>query len=323
MAIPFLRALRTERPDDRLAVLARRGPAAILRAFGGSDGGIDVIERPGGLVADAGVVRGRGLTEAWLLPNSFRAALLAFASGARERIGYDTDRRGFLLTRAVARPPARSHQLRDYDRLLASRGIQPDFDPPRLTVPEAAQRRADEALARAGVGGAFVMLAPGAAFAWTKRWPAERFGALAASLAERGTASAIAIGPGEEGIAAAVVAAAAGAPVPVLGADLDPLELAGALARAQTVVANDSGPMHLSAAVGTPVVALFGPTDPGRTAPTGAPSRVLDRYVFCSPCFKKECPFQHECLRDISAEEVLRAVMDLNRETRNPGAPDA
>ena len=97
----------------------------------------------------------------------------------------------------------------------------------------------------------------------------------------------------------------------MLGADLDPLELAGLLARARVVVTNDSGPMHLAAAVGTPVVAIFGPTDPGRTAPAGAPSRVLDRYVFCSPCFLEECPFGHECMKEITPEEVLAALTEL------------
>ena len=97
----------------------------------------------------------------------------------------------------------------------------------------------------------------------------------------------------------------------MLGADLDPIELAGLLARARALVSNDSGPMHLAGAVGTPVVAMFGPTDPGLTGPVGSPSRVLDRYVFCSPCFLKECPYRHECMRGIGVESVMEAVMQL------------
>ncbi len=65
--------------------------------------------------------------------------------------------------------------------------------------------------------------------------------------------------------------------------------------------------MHLAAAVGTPVVAFFGPTDPGRTAPTGAPAAVLDRYVFCSPCFRSKCPYGHECMKEITVEMALAA----------------
>ena len=76
------------------------------------------------------------------------------------------------------------------------------------------------------------------------------------------------------------------------------------------MVANDSGPAHLAAAVGTPVVVFFGPTDPGRTAPSGAAVRVLDRYVFCSPCFLETCPYGHECMEEITVEDALRAVQE-------------
>lgn len=309
MAIPFVRALRREAAGGRLAVLARRGPGAVFRALDG----VSVIERRANLAGDALALLRQRFDEAWLLPNSFRAGLLALFSGASSRIGYDTDGRGALLTHPVRRPPATGHQLRDYDRLLESRGIAPDVDPPRLPVSPQAQRRADEALATAGLSGAdrFVLLAPGAAFAWTKRWPPEHFGGLGAALRARGIPSGIVIGPGEAELAR-IVSDAAGS-LPILGEDLDPAELSGALSRARVVVANDSGAMHLAAAVGTPVVALFGPTDPGRTAPTGSASRVLDRYVFCSPCYLKECPYRHECLREIGPKEVLAAVEELIR----------
>jgi lipopolysaccharide heptosyltransferase II len=308
MSLPVLRALRAAHPDDELAVLARRGPAAVYRAEGSAD---CVLERAGLLSDAASLARGR-FDEAWLLPNSFRAAAIAFLSGTRRRVGYDTDRRGPLLTDAVCPPLPIEHQLRDYDALLASRGIAPDTDPPRMPIPEAAGKRADAALAAAGLvpGGRLVLLAPGSAVAVTKRWPAQRFGALGDRLAERRWSCAVIVGPSEEALGAAV-SACAKAPLPVLGADLDPVELAAVAARARLVVANDSGPMHLAAAVGTAVVAFFGPTDPGRTAPTGVPARVLDRYVFCSPCFLDECPYEHQCMNEITVEMALRACEDL------------
>jgi heptosyltransferase II len=316
MAIPFVRALRRAHPEDRLFVAARRGPAAIFRA----EGSAEVLDIRGHLFEDSWALRKHRFDEAWLLPNSFRSGLLAFLSGASARIGYDTDGRGRLLTDAVALPPATRHQLRDYDRLLESRGVDPDLDPPRLPIPREAQERADGALARAGlrVADPFVLLAPGAAFAWTKRWPPESFGRLGAALRRSGLACAIGIGPGEADLARQV-SAAAETPLPILGEDLGPVELAAALSRARVVVSNDSGPMHLAAAVGTPVVAFFGPTDPGRTAPAGAPFRILDRYVFCSPCFLKECPYAHECMREIEPEVVLQAVKEMigKRETGN------
>jgi ADP-heptose:LPS heptosyltransferase len=118
------------------------------------------------------------------------------------------------------------------------------------------------------------------------------------------------IGPTERELGARVVASAQTS-VPVIGSDLDPVELAALLARARVLVGNDSGPSHLAAAVGTPVVTFFGPTDPGRTEPSGAPTRVLDRYVFCSPCFREECPYGHECMKEITVEGALKAVEEL------------
>ncbi|MEX0880273.1 MAG: lipopolysaccharide heptosyltransferase II [Thermoanaerobaculia bacterium] len=307
MSLPFLRALKAAHPGDRLAVYARRGPAAIYRAEGSAD---EVLERSG-LLADAAALRRGRFDEAWLLPNSFRSAIAARLSGAPRRIGYATDRRGPLLTRALAAPPSTIHQLRDYDALLEANGVRPDLEAPRLPIPEAAAEKAREVLAGAGLSPErLVLLAPGSAAAETKRWPFGRFAGLGDRLAERRFGCAIVIGPGERDLGARV-SNAARAPLPVLGADLDPVELAAVLKRARLVVSNDSGPMHLAAAVGTPVVALFGPTDPGRTAPSGAPSRVLDRYVFCSPCFRDVCPYGHECLEEIAVGDVLRACEGL------------
>jgi heptosyltransferase-2 len=308
MAIPFLRALKAAHPEDSLGVLALRGPAAVFQA----EGSADTILTRSSLPADVAAIRRGRFNEAWLLPNSFRAGLLSFLGRVPQRIGYATDRRGPLLTTALPPPAATGHQLRDYDALLRARGIEPDCDPPRLPISEAAARSAAEALEAAGLDSQslLALLAPGAAFSWTKRWPPDRFGRLGVMLRDRQWSSAIVVGPGEEGLAREVCAAAQ-TPLPILGLDLGPIELAALLARARVVVANDSGPMHLAAAVGTPVVAFFGPTDPGRTAPTGAPSRILDRYVFCSPCFLKECPYGHECMKEIAAEMALEAVEDL------------
>jgi len=310
MALPVLRAIRRARPGDVLTVLARRGAASLFRAEGSADA---VVERSG-LLGDGRRLRAGRFAEAWLLPNSLRSAIAPWLAGIPVRIGYETDNRGPLLTHALLPPSRTQHQLRDYDALLRSRGIEPDFDAPRLPVTAKGLDRAASALEAAGVDRdePLVLLAPGAAFGWTKRWPPERYGALGDRLAAGGVASAVVIGPGEEALGAAV-AAAARARLPVLGADLDPLELAALFSCARAVVSNDSGPMHLAAAVGVPVAAFFGPTDPGRTAPSGSPSRILDRYVFCSPCFLKECPYGHECMKEITVEMALEAVNELIR----------
>jgi heptosyltransferase-2 len=306
MSLPVLRALRRSHPGDRLAVLARSGPGAVYRAEGSAD---EVLGR-GRFLPDARAARAGGFDEVWLLPNSFRAALLALLSGAPRRLGYATDRRGLLLTDALAPPPETAHQLRDYDALLRHAGVPPDTDPPALTVPAAAAERARAALSAASVPESFVAasaprgfigfvaLCPGSATAPEKRWPAARYAALAGLLAKGGVPCAVAVGPSERELAR-TVAAACPVPLPVVGADLDPVELAAVLALALAVASNDSGPAHLAAAVGTPAVVFFGPTNPGRTAPvsvsTRAPVRVLER------------------MEEVTAEEAARAVEEVRR----------
>src|SRR6185369_1572367 len=223
MALPVLRAIRRTRPDDGLTVLAGRGAATLFRAEGSADA---VLERAG-IFGDARGLRAGRFAEAWLLPNSFRSAVAPRLARIPERIGYDTDRRRPLLTHALAPPRRTEHQLRDYDALLRSRRIEPDLEPPRLPVTVKALDRAASALEAAGIDREepLAILAPGAAFGWTKRWPSARFGALGDLLAARGLAGAVVIGPGEGALGRAV-AAAGRSRLPVLGADLDPLELA-------------------------------------------------------------------------------------------------
>src|SRR6476646_10346416 len=147
MALPLLRAIRRARPGDGLVVLARRGAAALFRAEGSAD---EVLERSG-LLADAGRLRAGRFAEAWLLPNSFRSALAPWLARIPERVGYDTDHRRPLLTRALPPPPRTDHQLRDYDALLRSRGIEPDFEAPRLPVTARALERAVLSLEATGL----------------------------------------------------------------------------------------------------------------------------------------------------------------------------
>jgi heptosyltransferase-2 len=308
MALPVLRAIRRAHPGDPLAVLAPRGPATLFHA----ESSADTVLIRSGLLGDARRLRSGHFDEAWLLPNSFRSAVAPWLAGIPARIGYDTDRRGALLTRRVAVPPRTGHQLRDYDALLRSGGIEPDPGTPRLVLDPELLRQAEATLEGAGLlrGRHLALLAPGAAFGWTKRWPAENFGALARLLSERGVLCAIAIGPGEEALAGRVIAGAR-SPLPILARDLDPIGLAALLGSATIVVANDSGPAHLASAVGTPSVVFFGPTDPRRTSPSGAPTVAIDRYVFCSPCYLKKCPYAHECMREITPEMALEAVEGL------------
>ena len=306
MALPVLQRLAETR---RLTILARPHLAPAVAAGLGEAAGF--VERARSNRETVRRVRALAADEAVILPNSFRSAWLPYRAGVPIRWGYRGDLRRPLLEPGVAAPSGKGlHQRSDYDRLLRAMGLEPVRDTvPRLEPGPSAVESARAALDIAGIatGKPKVALFAGGAFGPSKRWPAERFAALAARLAGEGRAVLLVAGPAEERLAAAIAADSGVAP-PVLGADLDLAELAALLAELDLLVTNDSGPMHLAAAVGTRCVAVFGPTDPRRTAPTGDGHRVLWTRRWCSPCFRKRCPLlHHRCLREISVEEVLAA----------------
>lgn len=166
-------------------------------------------------------------------------------------------------------------------------------------------------------GPGFAAINPGAAWP-NKRWPAERFGALARRLADRpGLRSIVLWGPGERALAEAVTAAAGDAarlapPTPLA-------DLLALLARAAVVVAGDTGPLHLAAALGTPVVGIYGPTDPRRNGPWDPRDRVVSRRAACACFHKRRCRAPRWCLDDVTVEEVAEEVSVRLSEGRAPG----
>ncbi len=152
----------------------------------------------------------------------------------------------------------------------------------------------------------YAILNPGAAWP-NKRWPAERFGAVAASIrGEHGWRSVVLWGPGEEGLAASVAAASQGA------ADVAPsttiADLVGIARAAKLMVSGDTGPLHIAGAVGTPIVALFGPTSPERNGPWAARDVSLSRFATCSCRYERRCGRAAPCIGEITPEEVAQAV---------------
>jgi heptosyltransferase-2 len=305
-------AATVEKGTDEATLAAIRGSAAgpVGAASAGS------AESAGSPPSAAG-----GFDEAVILPNSFRAAWLLARAGIARRYGYRADFRGPLLAPAVARPRGRRPQIEDYRELLGAMGVAPpETWIPRLDLPPALRARGRERLARAQLGagagaggGPLVGLAPGAEWGPSKRWPMQHWADLARQLRRRIPAveEAIFVGPKEIWLGVRVHEES-GKMHPVLGPDLDLPGLAAALAHLDLLVTNDSGPMHLAAALGVPCVALFGPTDRRRTAPAGGASAghlVLDRGLWCSPCFRRRCPLLHHgCMRGIGVNEVAGAV---------------
>jgi heptosyltransferase-2 len=325
MSLPAIADLRRGWPDASMTVAARRSVAPLFAMVRDVDD-VVVIARWGLSLEPAPRTR---FDTAVLFPNSFRSALLAWHAGADERWGYRGDWRGSLLTRAIDPAPADMHQGQKYQMLVHALGVTNGCGAPRLDL--GAEMRADGArlLERSGWDGRapLVALAPGAAYGSSKRWPPEYFAAVARALAADGVLPAIVGGRGDTATGLAIEAALGSArALNLIGPSAPDLPtLAGALSHARLLVANDSGPLHLGAALGIPAIAMFGPTDERRTAPrtnshadsraadgdlrAGGPNLVvLTNPVWCRPCWLRECPLDHACLRGVHVETVVAAA---------------
>lgn len=306
LSLPAVRDLRRSFPDARLEVLARGWVADLYRAVPE----VDAIRESRGHRADVETIRG-AFDAAVLLPNSFGSALAVWRAGVRERWGYATDGRGLLLTRGVRVPAGvrgRS-QVYYYRAMLA--GLALDVSgPPDASLSCPADWSARGA-ARLGDDGPWLGLNPGAAFGTAKRWLPERFAAVAELVSRRtGTKVAIVGGPAERPLAEAI-AAGMRAPVRVLCGETTLPELVGVLSHLRLLVTNDSGPMHVAAALGIPLLAVFGSTDWRETAPVGEHARLVRESVECAPCLLRECPIDHRCMRRVTVDTVADAALEM------------
>ena len=334
MALPAIASLRAWKPEAHLAVAARSGIAPVLQLVAGVDEVVP-LDASGGFrsaitaSADARRLADGRFDAALLLPNSFAAALVARRAGIAERWGFRRDFRGRLLTRAIDPPKASMHHAEYYLALVAALGA-PALPPvASLRVDQALRDRATALLNDAGWRGEpIVAFAPGAAFGTAKRWPPDRVGVVAASLARERGAVPVLVGAAADAATAQYVhdvytsATRAGSVPPMidLTGRTDLPTLAAVLALSTTVVANDSGAMHVAAAVGAPVVALFGPTNERRTSPladrAGAPRAIVAGDAWCRPCELRRCPLDHRCMKSISVERVAAEATQLMHDGR-------
>jgi heptosyltransferase-1 len=255
-------------------------------------------------------LRGRGYDVALDFQGLWKSAAWARLCGAARVVGYDRRSRrepssAVLVGERVAPPTGPRHVIDKNLALLAPLGIDAvglrEFP---LPLSAEAVARVDEGT-RDLEGRPFVLLNPGGGWP-SKLWPAERFGALARGLAARGLPSLVTWGPGEKALAEGVVSSSGGAAgVAFPTTLLDYVELAR---RARLVIAADTGPLHLACAVGTPVVALFGPTDPARNGPFAPADVVVRREPSCAPCYRRGCRRHVGIMEEIPVEDVLSAA---------------
>jgi heptosyltransferase-2 len=252
-----------------------------------------------------------------LLANSFSSALLFFLAGIPERWGYAADGRSPLLTKAVRRTKSDSprHQVHYYLDLVSGLGLPARPPELRLSLPLEEKERAKKRLLELGIDSErpLVLLSPGASYGPAKRWPTSRFARLATLFQVQNEAAVLIIGSaGEAEIAADIFSSLDKKPA-VLTGQTTLRQLIGLISLASLLVSNDTGPMHIANALGVPVVAIFGPTDPRITGPFEGPAAVIKKDVPCWPCSYRTCPYDHRCMTQIEPEEVHRAAAALWR----------
>jgi heptosyltransferase-2 len=309
MAVPALRAARAHWRETRV-ILA--GPwASLLAGQGLGDVLVDYPRAWPGRLRTADSVRALRADLAVLLPGSLESAVAARYWGARRIAGFAVGGRSWLLTDPVPLPAPRQHQVDEYRLLVEHLGAAAPERAPRMAAPDPASpaRREVRALLD-GLGATDrrprIGLHLGAAFGPAKVWPRGRMIGFCQVLDRAGRAVVLLGAPGDGELAGSVAAAAPA--LNLVGRDRPEL-LPALLAEMDVLVCGDTGVGHLAAAIGVPVVALFGPTDPTLTAPRGA-GAVARHAVPCAPCFYRRCPIEHPCLAGIEVEAVQDHVED-------------
>lgn len=307
LALPAMTALRGAFRDRTLVVAAAPSIAPLFEE-------ITPVAPDEVLTVDksdeAAKLRAANLDAAVLLTNSFRTAWACRRGGINERWGYRAHARSLLLTRRVSRPRGRLHQSAYYLHLVRELGFEAPETLPRIEITNQTRQRVDDLLARENVDrtSPLVGMAPGAAYGHAKRWPTDRVAALIGRLSEKGAISVLVGAAGDRDAGREIESSlSAGARVVNLIGRTDLRLFAGLLATCHVFVSNDSGAMHLAAAVGVPVAAIFGPTNERVTAPLGDHD-VIIHQVFCRPCMLRDCPIDHRCMRGISVDAVFDVV---------------
>lgn len=323
MSAPFFASLRRAHPEARVAAAGGPWTSGLLRSFPWIDQVLSLdAGKWSGFFSLKRMLRGETVDYAWILPNSFRAALMTKWAGARRRIGYGTDSRGWLLSDRVVPPRDITHLVDRYLYLLEAQGHETRAQVDDFCITPEAQQFAENLLNpyRAMSSAPSVGIHPGAFFGESKTWPLEHFKTLIHQLVDSGVAQVFILGgPDEIELAGKLNAMSGGRAVNLAGKDT--LEtLPALLSRLDVFISGDTGPLHVAALVKTATIALFGPTDYRQTGPRGPRSRVIHQALDCSPCFARTCPLgHHDCMKRITPEEVANEVVELLNEQLRTG----
>jgi heptosyltransferase II len=310
MSLPVLAGLQRLLPLAGITVLAAPRVAPL---FATQPGVTEIIRYPSGRGKWQVLWEQRGRFDVALaLPNSMESALGLWLVGVPSRVGYNTDARRLFLKEAVSGREALAglHTVFYLLGLLKALGGVATFTPPTLYLKPEEEAMGAQVLAEAGLPGQgpWVGLSPGAAYGPAKRWEPARFAALGRELAREFGARLVLLGGDDERPAAALVKEQLQGPVVDLVGRTSLRQALGVMSQLNLLVTNDSGLMHVAAALSVPLVALFGSTDPGATGPFSSRATVIRHLQPCSPCFKRTCEIGYPCLTAISVDEVAAAA---------------
>ncbi len=326
MCLPALMDIRDCFAKAGITILARPTIAELLHEQCGINDVLVYEHRTDhrgifGLLRLSQVIRKRAFDTAVLFQNAFEAAVLASLSNIPTRIGYATDGRGWLLSQSVRLPSQPSlHQARYYQQLVQTITKAPSKDrAPKLVVTAMDQVACEAKFPEVFLPSEMLLIGinPGSIYGSAKRWLPERFAELGDQLVvqirkEYPEYSAVRCllmgGKGEEALGVEIANRMCSQPI-VLSGKTSIRELMGILRRCAVLVSNDTGPMHMAQALGVPVVAIFGSTDPKSTRPSGGGQSVIRTEVRCAPCLLRACPIDHRCMTGISTNLVMTAVM--------------
>src|SRR4026209_1985726 len=317
MTVPALRALRRVLPQAHITLVIRPGAKGI---FSEADFIDDVLiyDRKGPLsvLGQVREWRRRQFDLAVLFQNAFEAALIPFLAGVPLRLGYATESRQALLTHPLPVPEWRSskHEVFYYlylvtalEQMLFGRSDVCESEPDAsIQISESRKAEAAELLRTYGANEAasVVAICPGSINSRAKRWPAERFAALADRLIESQRRVLLIGSKDELDVSDDVVRQMKNRPVVLTGkTSLD--QITAVLDRADLIVSNDTGPAHIGAALGRPTIVIFGPTNPLTTRPFAPEATVLWHPPDCAPCMLRDCPIDHRCMTAITVDEVF------------------
>lgn len=326
MMLPSLVAVRETFPRAEITVLANPWVLPLLENHPAVDRTI-VIDKGRGVIRAAKEVlliisrlRNVRFDLAVLFQNAFEAALLSYLGGVRYRVGYNTDGRALFLTHRVIRDKAilSAHQVDYFLGLAHAMGWQVKETNPVVYLNKEDSKAVDMMLSSEGVceNDMLVGLNPGAAYGPAKRWPAERFAVIGDWASKRWGAKVVLFGsPAEAAVAEEVEMRMNAQSLNVCGKTTLGQAMA-LIKRCDFFLTNDSGLMHVAAALNRPLVAIFGPTDHVQTRPVSRNARVVRHDIECSPCLKQMCPLDHRCMLSIEPHEVWREMEDLRNEVQ-------